>query len=66
MLHVHEVTFATLYDYQNDLKRYPEWQEYLGDKPLMLIVWVSMKHFSNSRAERIINKNSRINFIVVE
>jgi pimeloyl-ACP methyl ester carboxylesterase len=36
----HEVQLALFYDYQNNLKRYPEWQKYFRDhQPPALIVW---------------------------
>lgn len=36
----HEMAFEMLYDYQNNLKQYPAWQQYLRDnQPPMLIVW---------------------------
>lgn len=36
----HEVQLALFYDYQNNLKHYPEWQKYLRDyQPPTLLVW---------------------------
>ena len=36
----HAVQLALFYDYQNNLKHYPEWQQYLRDnQPPALIVW---------------------------
>lgn len=36
----HRVQLDLFYDYQNNLKKYPEWQGYLRDnQPPMLIVW---------------------------
>jgi pimeloyl-ACP methyl ester carboxylesterase len=36
----HEVQLALFYDYQNNLKHYPEWQKYYRDhQPPALIVW---------------------------
>lgn len=36
----HKMGLDLLYDYQNNLKRYPEWQQYLRDEqPPLLIVW---------------------------
>jgi pimeloyl-ACP methyl ester carboxylesterase len=36
----HEVQLAMFYDYQNNLKKYPEWQQYLRDnQPPTLLVW---------------------------
>jgi pimeloyl-ACP methyl ester carboxylesterase len=36
----HEVQLALFYDYQNNLKHYPEWQKYFRDhQPPALIVW---------------------------
>jgi pimeloyl-ACP methyl ester carboxylesterase len=36
----HEVQLALFYDYQNNLKHYPEWQRYFRDhQPPALIVW---------------------------
>lgn len=36
----HEVQLSMFYDYQNNLKKYPEWQQYLRDnQPPMLLVW---------------------------
>lgn len=36
----HEVQLALFYDYQNNLKHYPEWQKYFRDhQPPTLIVW---------------------------
>lgn len=36
----HRVQLDLFYDYQNNLKRYPEWQQYLREnQPPMLIVW---------------------------
>lgn len=36
----HEAQLSMFYDYQNNLKKYPEWQKYLRDnQPPMLIVW---------------------------
>lgn len=38
--YAHQVSFDLLYDYQNNLKFYPEWQQYLRDnQPPLLIVW---------------------------
>lgn len=36
----HEMALTMFYDYQNNLKQYPEWQQYLRvNQPPMLIVW---------------------------
>ncbi|WP_086933139.1 alpha/beta fold hydrolase [Agarilytica rhodophyticola] len=36
----HEVQLDMFFDYQNNLKKYPEWQQYLRDnQPPMLLVW---------------------------
>ena len=36
----HKVSFDLLYDYQNNIKKYPEWQQYLrNNQPPLLIVW---------------------------
>ncbi|WP_299114236.1 alpha/beta fold hydrolase [uncultured Winogradskyella sp.] len=36
----HNVNFDLFYDYQNNLKLYPKWQQYLRDnQPPLLIVW---------------------------
>lgn len=36
----HKVQLALFYDYQNNIKRYPEWQSYLRKhQPSVLIVW---------------------------
>ncbi|SEL62516.1 Pimeloyl-ACP methyl ester carboxylesterase [Aquimarina amphilecti] len=36
----HKVNLDLFYDYQNNIKRYPEWQKYLRDnQPPLLIVW---------------------------
>jgi pimeloyl-ACP methyl ester carboxylesterase len=36
----HDVAFDLLYDYQNNLTLYPQWQQYLRDnQPPLLIVW---------------------------
>ena len=36
----HKVNFDLFYDYQNNIKQYPKWQQYLRDhQPPMLIVW---------------------------
>lgn len=36
----HEVQLGLFYDYQNNIKRYPEWQSYLREhQPSVLIVW---------------------------
>lgn len=36
----HQVQLGLFYDYQNNVKLYPEWQEYLrSNQPPMLIVW---------------------------
>jgi pimeloyl-ACP methyl ester carboxylesterase len=36
----HEVQLGLFYDYQNNLKKYPEWQKYFRDhQPPALIVW---------------------------
>ncbi len=36
----HQVQLALFYDYQNNLKLYPQWQKYLRDhQPPVLIVW---------------------------
>lgn len=36
----HEAQLAMLFDYQNNLKQYPQWQQYLRDsQPPVLLVW---------------------------
>ena len=36
----HRVQLDLFYDYQNNLKRYPQWQQYLRDRqPPVLVVW---------------------------
>ena len=36
----HKVNLDLWYDYQNNVKQYPQWQQYLRDhQPPMLIVW---------------------------
>lgn len=36
----HAIHLDLFYDYQNNLKLYPQWQQYLRDKqPPLLIVW---------------------------
>lgn len=36
----HQMQLDMFYDYQNNVKKYPEWQQYLRDnQPPMLIVW---------------------------
>lgn len=36
----HDMALAMFYDYQNNVKLYPQWQQYLRDnQPPMLIVW---------------------------
>lgn len=36
----HAVNFDLFYDYQNNIKQYPKWQQYLRDnQPPLLIVW---------------------------
>ncbi|WP_268223376.1 alpha/beta fold hydrolase [Sinomicrobium oceani] len=38
--HAHRVNLDLWYDYQNNVKQYPEWQQYLREyQPPMLIVW---------------------------
>lgn len=42
----HEVNLDLFYDYKNNLKLYPEWQQYLRDnQPPMLIVWGTKDEF---------------------
>jgi len=36
----HQVALDLFYDYQENLKRYPQWQQYLRDhQPPMLVIW---------------------------
>lgn len=36
----HDMALSMFFDYQNNIKKYPEWQQYLRDnQPPMLVVW---------------------------
>jgi len=46
----HHVQLALFYDYQNNLKLYPQWQQYLRDyQPPVLVVWGKHDAFSPSQ-----------------
>lgn len=51
--HAHQVNIDLFYDYQNNVKLYPKWQQYLRDnQPPLLIVWgKNDAYFPESGAE---------------
>ncbi len=64
----HEVNLDLFYDYQNNLKLYPQWQQYLRDnQPPLLIVWgKNDQFFPESGAEAYKNDVKEIDYNIYD
>ena len=54
----HEVNLDLWYDYQSNLKLYPEWQQYLRDnQPPLLVVWGKNDEYFPERGAEAFKKD---------
>ncbi|MCL9806969.1 hypothetical protein NAT51_15640 [Flavobacterium amniphilum] len=66
--HAHKVNLELWHDYQNNLKQYPKWQQYLREnEPRLLVVWVkNEEYFPESGAEAFKNDVKNVDYNIYD